>query len=54
MATPKGKMPLKKTTTKAPISKGVVKPAQPAGFPIQTQKAYKKPSRVVVPKRGAK
>lgn len=56
----KSKMPLK-STAKAigtRISKGIVKvaqkPAPPAGFPAQQQKAYRKTSRVVVPKRGAK
>lgn len=40
------------------ISKGVVKTAQtptkPANFPAQNQKAYRKQSRVVVSKTGAK
>lgn len=38
-------MPARKASAKAPISKGVVKPAQPSGFPAQTQDSYKKPSR---------
>lgn len=51
------RMPIKGSKATAPISKGVVKtaqsPAAPAGFPAQQAKAYRKPSKVMVAKRGA-
>lgn len=47
---PATRFPSKSTAkaTGSKISKGIVKPAQPSGFPTQAQNAYKTPSRAMV------
>lgn len=41
MKTTNKSLPLRKSSSKGPISKGTVKPAQPAGFPTQQSSSYR-------------